>query len=183
MRVYIDTGIFIDYLNGHSSIGASLRSANRRGRTPQQLAQDASTVFQRIVRQHQGATSALTCCEAEEALYAELVKAARGVPNAKKLLVPTARSIVLQVVTAAQFFRINILDLSNEVINLQLSQLQLHTRGVRAADSLHLATAITFDADIVLAGDRHILSLNNRLMNARDRPIRCCDTDIALTIL
>ena len=69
MRVYIDTGIFIDFLvtRGHS--GAYLRTAPRRGRAPDQLANDAEECLQRIARTHTGLTSALTLYEAEEALF------------------------------------------------------------------------------------------------------------------
>ena len=41
MRIYFDTGVFIDYLSGRGNSAALLRTADRRGRTPADIAADA----------------------------------------------------------------------------------------------------------------------------------------------
>lgn len=37
MKVYIDTGVLIDYLSPQAIAGSTLRSATRRGRTPEAI--------------------------------------------------------------------------------------------------------------------------------------------------
>jgi len=56
-------------------------------------------------------------------------------------------------------------------------------KGVRAADGLHMVRAMFFDADLVIATDGTLLGLDRALANKRNEQIRCCDTDIALTLL
>jgi len=94
VRVYYDTGVFIDHLSarGHTI----LRASHRRGRTPAILAADADQLFKTVKDSHAGGTSCLTYYEAEEALYRELAQSAKGVSRASTLLVPVARSITAQ---------------------------------------------------------------------------------------
>lgn len=183
MRLYIDTGVFIDYLNQRGFGGMGLRSANRRGRTPQQIFADAEQVLIRIRQRHQAATSTLTCYEAEEALFKQLRAATRGVSQASTLIVPIARSFVVQTMVAIELFNVTLLDLTIATIERQLGETTLQRRGIRAADALHVATAIAFDADVILTVDDDMLGLNHQLVNLSSRPIRCCDTDEALTFL
>ena len=58
MRVYFDTGVFIDFLGPHGN--SILRTADRRGRTPADVATDAGRLFEKVGRAHTGATSCLT---------------------------------------------------------------------------------------------------------------------------
>jgi hypothetical protein len=60
VRIYFDTGVFIDYLSIRSSTNAILRSAARRGRQQAQLAADAERLFEKVSRDHAGATSCLS---------------------------------------------------------------------------------------------------------------------------
>ncbi len=87
MKVYIDTGIFIDYLSPQAIAGGSLRSTDRRGRTPQKLFEDAEKVLKRIAASHIGATSSLTYYEIEEALFKQMTSIAKGMTNASTLRV------------------------------------------------------------------------------------------------
>ena len=136
MRVYFDTGVFIDYLSTRGNTNAILRSSGRRGRTPASMAVDAERLFERVTRAHTGATSCLTYYEVEEALYRLLAQSAKGVSNAGTLLIPAARSITTQVQIVIELFNISVLDLTSGTVRLQLQQLNLQTRGIRAADSL-----------------------------------------------
>jgi len=45
--------------------------------------------------------------------------------------------------------KISVLDLTAATMRLQLRQLELQTRGILAADALHTASAIEFDADLL----------------------------------
>jgi predicted nucleic acid-binding protein len=76
-----------------------------------------------------------------------------------------------------------VLDLTSGTVRLQLQQLDLQTRGVRAADSLHAATAIAFDADLIVSTDDALLQLDGILTNARGSKIVCRDTDLSLQLL
>ena len=97
MRVYFDTGVFIDYLSTRGSANALLRSSDRRGRTPAEIATDAERLFESVNKTHSGATSCLTFYEVEEALYRLLAQSAKGISRVDMLLIPAARSITTQV--------------------------------------------------------------------------------------
>ncbi len=183
MRVYFDTGVFVDYLSARGSANAMLRFSERRGRTPRDLAVDAERLFENISRKHLGATSCLTYYEVEEALYQLLVQSAKGVSRASALLVPAARSITTQVQIVIDLFNISALALTTDTVRLQLQQLELQTRGIRAADSLHVASAIAFDADLLVSTDQALLALDGILMNKSGSKLRCRDTDSALTLI
>lgn len=164
MRVYFDTGVFIDYLSTRGSVNASLRSVHRRGRTPAQIAADAERLFEKASGAHVIGTSCLTYYEVEEALYRMLAQSAKGVSRADTLLIPAARSITTQVHMMTELYDISVLDLTAETVRLQLRQLELQTRGIRAADALHVASAIIFDADLLVSTDDSLLSLNGLLL-------------------
>jgi len=183
VRVYFDTGVFIDFLSTRGSANALLRSAERRGRSPLDIAADAERLFEIVGKAHEGATSCLTYYEVEEALYRLLAQSARGISRADMLLIPAARAITTQVQIMVELFNISVLDMTSGTIRLQLQQLELQTRGIRAADSLHAATAMAFDADLLVSTDDAILNLDGILVNTRGRKILCRDTDRALQCL
>lgn len=183
MNIYIDTGVFIDYLSPQTIAGSSLRSVDRRGRTPQQLFEDAEKVLKGVATAHTGATSSLTYYEVEEALFKQLTSVATGIVNASTIRVVAARSIVPQTIIAARLFNINVLDLTATTVEAQLSNVELFVRGIRAADALHVASAINFDAEVFVSVDEDLLKLDGILTNKSGVPIKFCDTDIALTIL
>jgi hypothetical protein len=183
VRVYFDTGVFIDYPSTRGNTNAILRSSGRRGRTPTDVAVDAERLFERVSRTHTGATSCLTYYEVEEALYRLLVQSAKGVSRADTLLIPAARSITTQVQIVIELFNVSVLDLTSGTVRLHLQQLDLQTRGIRAADALHAASAIAFDADILVSTDDALPHLDGILMNTRGCKILCRDTDSVLQLL
>jgi predicted nucleic acid-binding protein len=183
VRVYFDTGVFIDYLSMLGNTNAILRSSQRRGRTPADMAVDAERLFETVGRRHIGATSCLTYYEVEEALYRLLAQSAKGVSRADTLLIPAARSMTTQVQIVVELFNVAVLDLTSGTIRLQLQQLDLQTRGIRAADALHVASAIAFDADVLVSTDDALLNLDGIFMNTQGSKILCRDTDLALQLL
>ena len=183
MRVYFDTGAFIDYLSALGNMNAILRSSRRRGRAPEEIAVDAERLFEKVGSAHIGATSCLTYYEVEEALYRTLLPSAKGVSRADTLLIPAARSITTQVQIVVELFNISVLDLTSATVRLQLQQLDLQTRGIRAADALHAASAIAFDADLLVTTDDALLHLDGILVNTRGNRILCRDTDSALQLV
>jgi len=182
MRVYFDTGVFIDYLSGRGP-AQILRTGERRGRTPADLRAHAERLFGRVSLAHKGATSCLTFYEAEEALYARLKESTKGVSHAEKLLIPAARPIAIQLQVVIEIFKISVLDLTPGTIRLHLGQVELQKRGVRAADALHAASAIAYDADLLVSTDDSLLQLDGVLTNARAKTIICRDTDSAVDLL
>jgi hypothetical protein len=98
-------------------------------------------------------------------------------------LIPAARAMMTQVQIVIELFSVSVLDLTSETVRLQLQQLDLQTRGIRAADALHAASAIAFDADLLVSTDEALLQLDEILVNPRGRSIICRDTDIALQLL
>jgi predicted nucleic acid-binding protein len=183
VKVYIDTGVFIDYLSKDAIAGATLRSGNRRGRSPQKLFEDAEKVLKIIAASYTGATSSLTYYEVEEALFKQLTSVATGMANASTIRVLAARSIVPQTVIAVRFFSINVLDLTATIVEEQLRNVELYIRGIRAADALHVASAINFDAEVFISVDEDVLKLDGIIKNKSGELIKFCDTDEALTIL
>ncbi len=183
MRVYLDTGVFIDYLSALGNTNSILRSSERRGRSPAEIAVHAERLIEKVSRSHSGATSCLTYYEVEEALYRVLSQSAKGVSLADTLLIPTARSITTQVQIVVDLFKISVLDLTTATVRLQLQHLDLQTRGIRAADALHVASAIAFDADILVSTDDALLQMDGFLLNSRGGKILCRDTDSALLLL
>jgi predicted nucleic acid-binding protein len=181
MRVYLDTGVFIDYLSARGN--SILRTTDRRGRTPAAMAADAERLFEKTKRFHSAATSCLTYYEAEEALYKPLKESAKGVSHAKTMLVPVVRSMTFQLLMVVERFNISVLDLTAGTVHLQLQQHPLQTRGIRAADALHAATAIEFDADLWVSTDDALLQLDGLLTNRRGVGILCRDTDSAVHLL
>ncbi|MBD2135833.1 hypothetical protein H6F47_26380 [Sphaerospermopsis sp. FACHB-1094] len=65
VSVYIDTGVFIDYLSPQAIAGSTLRTTQRRGRDPKKLFEDAEDVLKLVSAKHTGATSSLTYYEVE----------------------------------------------------------------------------------------------------------------------
>ena len=183
MRVYFDTGVFIDYLSARGSANALLRSFDRRGRTAPEIASDAEHLFELVSKAHVGATSCLTYYEVEEALFRLLAQSAKAVSHADVLMIPAARSITTQTQIVTELFNLSVLDLTSKTVRVQLQQLELQTRGIRAADALHVATAIGFDADLIVSTDSAMLELDGVFTNARGQRILCQDSDSALQIL
>ena len=156
MRVYVETGILIDYLA--QAPFAALRPAQRRGRSPRQLYNDAHAVLELISTSHEGAVSAFSFYEVEEALYALVSRAIKGVPNVQAIRLAATRPILIQ----ALYFA---------------------SQGVRVADGLHLMMAAEYDADLLLSADRDILRLNGQILNQGGRLMRCDDTNAGLSLL
>ena len=183
MNVYLDTGFFIDYFveRGHSA--TLLRTADRRGRTVQQLCEDAHNCMVTVARNHTGQTSALTLVEAETTLFDALQSASPEVPDKYRYLVTSARAQAVQVMSAVRFNSIQVLPLSADVLNRVLTTLDLQHYAIRVADAVHVSTAMTADSDIIVSTDRHVLGLDGRIPNSSGTMMRCVDTDVALALL
>jgi hypothetical protein len=182
-RVYLDTGIFMDYLSPVAFGGASLRTAPRRGRSPQTLNSHAAALLRKVEQSHVGATSCLTYYEAEEALHRVWTMLTRGVAFANQTRVLAARTIMPQVAMAIRFFNLQELSLTPTIIAQLLNQPVLQVNAVRAADAMHVCSALEFGADVIVSADDDILKLDGQLQNAHGVPLRCLDTDHALAAL
>jgi predicted nucleic acid-binding protein len=183
MRVYLDSGIFIDYLIGRGHAGAYLRTASRRGRLPAQLGEDAEECLKLLAAKHEALTSSLTGYEVEEALYRALKSSTSGVPNVGKYLILSARPAVTQTLLTVETFGIELVELTKEVVHAQCSDLALQMKGVRAADALHVTTALLHDAELLLSGDEDILKLDGELRTFTGKVLRCLDTDAGISLL
>ncbi len=183
MRAYLDTGIFIDYLIGRSHVGRFLRTTDRRGRAPAQLGADAEDCLTRLEKFHSSVTSSLTCYEAEEAMYRELRRQASGVAHGAQFVVPAARVVMTQALMIIDRFHIHLADLTAQVVRSQCRNIDLQMRGVRAADALHVTTALAEGTDILISADDDVISLDSIFQAASGAPLRCVDTDVARTLL
>lgn len=162
MKIYIDTGIFIDYLAPRGHLGAFLRQGGRRGRTVQQLVQDATDCFHKL-NSHEVMTSNLTLYEIERALYEELGRQSSGVPDRHRYQVISARAAGLQVLSMVEFQAIQMIPLDKSIFERALGILELQKRAVQAADTLHFTTAIVNNVEVIISSDKHILDLHEYL--------------------
>lgn len=183
MKAYLDSGVFIDYLVGRSHAGPYLRSASRRGRTPAQLGTDAEACLKKLATGHIALTSSLTCYEVEEALYAELKRSASGVSHGNRFIVPAARAVITQTLVTIDLFGIQLVDLTPAIVTAQCQNLELQKRGIRAADALHVTTALLAGADLLITADEDVLRLDHLLPTAGGTLLRCLDTDLAINFM
>jgi predicted nucleic acid-binding protein len=184
VKAYLDAGIFIDFLIDRGQGAAYLRSTKRRGREPERLRTDAEECLAALRDRHIGTTSVITCWEVEEAMYAELVRRSpTGEPVMKHLIVPTARDLVTHTLITIDLFQIQLIDLTRRIVDAHCSNLELQDRGIRAADSLHITTALAEDAELLITTDANLIRLDNVFDNSAGATLRCVDTDQALALL
>lgn len=184
MKAYLDSGIFIDYLIGRGHSHSYLRITERRGRAPARLVTDAEACFTAVLERHSGVTSTLACYEVEEALYRELRRQpAAGVPHADCFIIPAARAVTTQALVTIDLFRIALLDLTSAVVTAQCGNLELQRKGIRAADALHMTTALAASAEVFITTDADLIALDSIFEGTAGSRLRCVDTDEALTIL
>jgi predicted nucleic acid-binding protein len=74
-------------------------------------------------------------------------------------------------------------ELTQEVVLTQCRDIALQMKGVRAADALHVTTALLHDADLLLSTDQDILHLDGELKTITGKALRCLDTDAAIGLL
>lgn len=183
MKVYLDSGVFIDYLIGRGHTSSFLRATERRGRPPERLLADAESCFAAIVDQHEGITSSLTCYEVEEAMYRELRRVTTHAASVDRYIIPAARAVIMQTLVTIEIFKIVLLDLTSAVVIAQCENGELQRRGVRAADALHVTTALAHSAQVFVTTDSNLLALDDTFVNAAGVHMRCVDTDEAITLL
>jgi predicted nucleic acid-binding protein len=184
VKLYLDAGVFLDYLIGEGHPAENLRASKRRGRDPKRLRIDVERCLTAIHGFHAGVTSTVTLWEVEEAMYGEL---ARQSPesrfNARRVFVPAARQLVTQTLGMIDNFGIKLADLTRAVVVAQSSNLELQHRGIRAADALHVTTALAEDAELLITTDAELIRLDNVFENSAGASLRCVDTDQALALL
>jgi predicted nucleic acid-binding protein len=183
VKVYVDSGVFIDYVTSRGQTTSFLRQTKRRGRDPNRLRTDAENCFGAIRDAHAGLTSAVTCWEVEEALYRELVRRSIAGEIAKRPFVPIARILVTQTLTTIDLYRIQLIDLTRLIVDAQCSNVELQHRGIRAADALHITTALAEGAELLITTDANLIRLDNVFENSGGASLRCVDTDQALALL
>ena len=183
MRVYLDTGVFVDYLIYRGHAGHFLRKRGRRNRSVKQLHQDVSDCLNKIGKMHEGFTSSLTLYEVEEALYSHLWRSAKGVKDRKTHVIISSRCVPEQVLAIRDRYNLEILSLSENIVKRHVGETRLKTLSIRAADSLHMVTAILNNADILVSTDSHLLNLNNVFQNQKGKYIQCLDTNNAKNVL
>jgi len=132
---------------------------------------------------HIGITSSLTPFEAEDALFDEMSRSLKGKRDKRKKAVLGSSGISNQVLLIKQFYKLHMVDLREQEFIEKNRQINLQFNGIEAGDSLHMATAILNNADLVISTDKHMLSLNNNFRNSAGNIIQCLDTDGAKLIL
>jgi hypothetical protein len=181
--VYLDTGVFLDYLAPRGHAGTFLRITDRRGRPVDQLSEDAAKCLIEIDSNHVGITSCLTLYEVEHAMYEKLRDLSSGLSDRHRYLITSARSLTVQVLSVVKYHKIRVLDLSQAIFEKTVAEIDLQSRAIEAADSIHVATGIVHDVDLIISTDDHMLNLNGIFRNSSGGQIQCLDTDDALLVL
>jgi predicted nucleic acid-binding protein len=125
----------------------------------------------------------LTFYEAEDTLFKHLKKSSKGIENGSKFAIISSRSSGLQIQTIKEYFDLEIVDLTEDVVEKELKETALQTRGIHVGDSLHIATAIVNNAEVIITTDRHLQSVSGVFQNNMGQIIRCLDTDAAKNLL
>jgi predicted nucleic acid-binding protein len=183
---YVDTSIFIDYFVGRRDDAAILRETPRRQRLPAQLSNDADQCLRKLTAPHSIITSALTFYEVEEAMLRALAKAGSALTGrrpADKFLVPAARVVLEQMFATSEVFGIKVVDLTLTTVSAQRLNHELTVSGIRSADALHISSALLHDADVMITGDKRLVSLDSRLRTTSGNALRILDTDAALNYI
>ena len=178
MRIYVDTGVFIDYLWNRSHLDI-LRTKGRNKRPREDLSRDSLECLDLIRQDHDGFTSIFSYYEIENTYYRRLIGNTRGISNRRDLIVMASRPVNFQLTAVLTRFELTILSLTNEIINQHQQNNILMQRGIRTGDSIHIATAIEGNIDLIISTDRDIKNLDNQISNKNGLLIRCLDTDIA----
>jgi len=90
---------------------------------------------------------------------------------------------VRQTLGAIDYFRVELVDLTRLIITAQCGNFELQDRGIRAADSLHITTALAENAELLITTDSNLIRLDNVFENSAGASLRCVDTDQALALL
>lgn len=178
MKSYLDSGIFVDYFVHQGMLDPSFRSASRRGRSPLRLGEDATVCLKTLALRGAAMTSTLTVYELEEAAYRSLRPTMRGVANRDRTLVGLARASASLAMSTAGTFSVEMLDLTSNIMTAVSKNELLQSRGIRAADAIHVITALEANADLLITADGTMLDLDGVFGS-----LRCVDTDEALRLL
>lgn len=116
-------------------------------------------------------------------MYRALSASVRGMPNGDRLIIPPARAVISQTLVTIELFRIVLVDLTPHIVNAQCGNEELQLRGIRAADALHVSTALAEGADILISTDRDLIDLDAVFTSAAGNRLRCVDTDTAVALL
>jgi len=189
VRVYLDTGVFVDYLLYRCSIVNSyLRKRGRRNRTIQTLSNDVTVCLSKIgSNTHSAFTSAITFLEVEEIIFDRLKKArtqsSTPIPHYMMHLITEARTSLFQIDGVIATYGISIAEYNRDVIDGVKAAQQLMQQKIQSRDAIHIITAMKENADLIISTDNDILNLHNKIQNDNGNNIRCLDTDQAKRIL
>jgi len=186
MKVYLDTGVFVDYLVYRCLAAGSLRKKGRRNRNVQNLSDDVFTCLKKIVAQpHTAITSAITFLEVEEIIFTKLKTKQSGntIPNKIVHLITESRSNICQISVTCGIYNIDIIDYAENIIDLVRNNSFLMQKKIQSRDAIHIITAMINNADLIISGDKDILNLNKKVKNNNGNIISCLDTDDAKNIL
>jgi len=117
-------------------------------------------------------------------MYGELTRRSPEATVAdRRVFVPAARFLVAQTLGTADSFNIKLSNLTRAVFVAQSSNLELQDRGIRAADALHVTTALSEGAELLITTDSNLIRLDSVFQNSAGATLRCADTDQALALL
>ncbi len=180
MRVYLDSGPFLDYLKYRTPYAEPLRTERRRGREPDDLARDMERCLEGLGRdQNSGFTSTLTFVELELALNHELRERSKGIIQANKsqFILISGRAIVEAVFVMCEIHKIQTIPLKDNHVEFVLNNREMKARRLSLPDAIHMSSAIIENADAILTTDWHLIQLDGVFTNSSGETLRCVDSD------
>lgn len=175
MKVYFDTGFFIDYFSSRTMPAILMRTQGRRGRTIHQIQQHAQNIMYNISK-HELFTSIISIEEYAILSYEHLNQTIKGTYNKKSFIRNIIKTESTKLFNLCIINNIRLIPLDNTIINDAITnegydKLDFH-------DAIHIKTARDAKSDIIISTDLHLLSHNNIFDG-----IRILDTDEALKLL
>lgn len=175
MIVYLDTGFFIDYFSQRSMIALNLRTNSRRGRTVQKIQRDSVSIMKKL-KSHDPITSIVTALEYKDNTYGELRKNFKGLTDITIENLMKTKSETSIFCLRCKRNKIQLIPLDSKILEDTLENPEYNQ--LKTNDAIHVQTARSKGAKIVVSTDSDLLKFDKKFSN-----IRIVDTEDALKIL
>ena len=174
MKIYLDTGFFIDYFSRRSMVTINLRVDSRRGRSIADIQNAADLVIKKLSR-HESITSVISSLEYADNTFKELKKFSFGLPDStiENFMKNKLEVNILKKRCERDNIKIIPLDLdilTESLNNPEYDELEIY-------DAIHIETARTYKVDIMVSTDDDLLKYDRKF------GLRIVDSDIALSLL
>lgn len=172
MNIYLDTGFFVDCFSRRSLAAVNLRKEARRGRTINQIQDDADKIMARL-HKHNTLTSVITMQEYANSVYSNLKQIFKGMPEVDIHNRITMKQEAIRIVDICKRKSIKLSKLTEEILNNAIRK-EIYA-NLDLYDATHIETAIFNQSEVIISTDYDLLKFDYFFQE-----IRIMDTDIAI---